>query len=215
STCINMLVLCDDCLSSRAKVSPRNAVNQLCRKLSNQQLIIRNIAICNHCQKQKNVNRINTSSHDSFPTEVTIAPSISSTIPITPDVSTWFWEGNIQSRVVGYLASKGYLIRSVANTAARTPGKDIVALDPNGKELWVSVKGYPEKSPNTQARHWFSSAIFDLILYHGENPEVTLAIAFPQGFQTYSNLVPRILWLKDSLPFTIYWVDETGNVTVE
>ncbi|WP_174819897.1 PD-(D/E)XK nuclease family transposase [Paenibacillus koleovorans] len=44
-----------------------------------------------------------------------------------------------------------------ADTTSRTSGKDIIAIDRQGKELWISVKGYLEKSSNVQARHWFSS----------------------------------------------------------
>lgn len=107
------------------------------------------------------------------------------------------------------------MIRSVADTASRAPGKDIVAITPNGNELWISVKGYPEKSPNVQARHWFSGSVFDLILYHGENPNITLALALPDGFITYANLVPRVNWLKQTMPFEIFWVSEDGNVRKE
>lgn len=53
----------------------------------------------------------------------------------------WFWEGNVQARVVSYLAYNGYVIRSVANTVSRKSGKDIVAIAPDGNELWGSVKG--------------------------------------------------------------------------
>lgn len=103
----------------------------------------------------------------------------------------------------------------MADTESRAPGKDIIALSPDGRELWVSVKGFPENSPNTQARHWFSGAVFDLILYHGENPDVTLALGLPDGFPTYKGLPPRVKWLQESMPFRIYWVAESGRVSVE
>lgn len=103
----------------------------------------------------------------------------------------------------------------MADTESRAQGKDIVAISQDGKELWVSVKGYPENSPNNQARHWFSSAVFDLVLYRGQNPDVSLAIGLPEGFSTYKGLIPRIRWLQDSMPFKIYWVAESGKVSVD
>jgi len=90
-----------------------------------------------------------------------------------------------------------------------------VAVAPDGSELWVSVKGYPEKSPNVQARHWFSGAVFDLLLYRGQDPSAKLALALPQGFATYTNLLPRIDWLKQMMQFQVFWVSEDGTVRVE
>jgi hypothetical protein len=124
-------------------------------------------------------------------------------------------EGNIQGRVVKHLVQLDYTIRSVADTASRTSGKDIIAISRENKELWVSVKGYPEKSSNIQARHWFSGALFDLILYHGENPKVQLGIAFPDGFVTYTNLLPRVKWFKEHLAILVFWVAEDGSVREE
>lgn len=193
--------LCDDCLSISSKVIPRQTVYSICRSLSDSSIIYRYHGICDHCHKTKTTNRINSNE--------AVKPH-----PINLVISSWYWEGNIQSKVVNHLVINGFTIRSVADTASRTSGKDIIASK-NGIELWISVKGYPEKSQHVQARHWFSGAIFDLILYHGENPQVQLGIALPDGFITYGNLVPRIRWLKNSMPFQIYWVSESGAVRVE
>ncbi|WP_206922520.1 hypothetical protein [Alicyclobacillus suci] len=129
--------------------------------------------------------------------------------------AAWYWEGNVQTQVVSYLAYNGYTILHAADTASREAGKDIVAVAPDGSELWVSMKGYPEKSSNTQARHWFSAAVFDLLLYHGQDPNARLTLALPAGFVTYANLLPRIEWLKLAMPFQVFWVTEDGSVMVE
>lgn len=76
-------------------------------------------------------------------------------------------------------------------------------------------KGYPDKSQHVQARHCFSSALFDLVLYRGESSTAKLVLALLEGFTTYANLYPRIEWLKQTLPFEIYWISENGNVRVE
>jgi len=82
----------------------------------------------------------------------------------TEQPRAWNWEGNIQSVIIKYLCENGYKIIRVSNTENREQGKDIEATTPAGETLWISVKGFPEKSVNTQARHWFSQALFDMVL---------------------------------------------------
>ncbi|QWU16248.1 hypothetical protein SAMN04487895_11489 [Paenibacillus sophorae] len=201
--------LCDDCLSISANVIPRQTVYKICRSLFSNSEIHRHHGKCDHCHKTKTTNRLPDQSANTT-TNVEVQKS-----PLEAAIRPWYWEGCVQSKVVNHLILNGYSICSVADTEARTSGKDIVAQSIEGKELWISVKGYPEKSQHTQARHWFSGAIFDLILYHGENPNVALGIALPDGFSTFKNLTPRMKWLKDAMPFQIYWVDETGIVKIE
>ena len=203
--------ICDDCLSNLSGIQPRQTIYQMCSKLSETSLVLRYKGNCEHCHKSKIVTRLpdNNLDVESFASS---KPTLNNE-PI--GTNAWFWEGNVQGKVVRYLVHNGYTIRSVADTASRVQGKDIVALAPDGSELWISVKGYPEKSSNVQARHWFSGALFDLILYHGENVDVTLALALPDGFTTYANLSPRVEWLKQTMPFFIYWVSENGSVRVE
>ncbi len=203
--------ICDDCLSDQSGVRPRQTVYSICRTLSQESVITRNQGKCNLCRKPKLVSLL--LSNQSSKKEVA---SSSLDVNNEPSQTTdWFWEGNVQAKVVGYLVKNGYDIRSVSDTASRAPGKDIVAITPDGNELWISVKGYPEKSPNVQARHWFSQAVFDLVLYRGEGPNVKLALALPDGFVTYLNLLPRINWLKQTTPFQVFWVSEDGKVRRE
>ena len=119
----------------------------------------------------------------------------------------------MQSQIVAYLAAKGYQILQVANTEKRSPGKDISARTPDGKILWISVKGWPERSSNTQARHWFSQALFDMILYREEEADAELAIGLPAGFPTYANLWERVQWFRKVLPLVAFWVQKDGSVS--
>ncbi|MBJ6361410.1 hypothetical protein ACFOQM_08940 [Paenibacillus sp. GCM10012307] len=205
---LSEVALCDDCLSIASNVTPRQTVNSICRSLFNETYIIRHHSVCEHCHKIKKINRLQ---NNRYQLEEMPKPELKIDLPAKP----WFWEGNVQGHVVSYLVQNKYQIRSVADTASRTTGKDIIALSPECKEVWISVKGYPEKSSNVQARHWFSGALFDLVLYRGENPQVDLGIALPEGFTTYTNLLPRITWLKEHMKFNIYWVNEEGIVTVQ
>jgi len=129
----------------------------------------------------------------------------------------WFWEGNIQSVVVNYLVSQGYSIKSVADTASKQTGVDIVAQR-DGKSLWVSVKGYPKgtekTNPSTQSAHWFTHGIFDIIKYREKNKDLELALAIPD-FPRYRNLAENITWFKSAANFSYFWVDENGIVNTE
>ncbi len=116
---------------------------------------------------------------------------------------------------MAWLVGQGYRIVSVSNTAARSAGKDIEAVAPGGREVWVSVKGYPEKSQYVQARHWFAGAVFDMVCYRNERPDVELVIGLPDRFATYATLAPRTAWLRGVTPFRILWVSEDGAVRAE
>ena len=214
--------ICDDCMAQKALLSQRQESNQCCRNLAAQSFIKRYTGICSICGKTKKVNQGIKGGH-TIPSVITpLKPSSLNLekriIPPKWTGKPWHWEGNIQSTLVSWLAKENYRIISVANTKAKTNGKDIIALTPAGKELWISVKGYPEKkantttNPSTQARHWFSSAIFDMVLYREENSDVSLALGLPSGFTTYSNFASRLTWLMKTTPFSIFWVDEVGKV---
>jgi hypothetical protein len=130
----------------------------------------------------------------------------------------WFWEGHVQAAVVGYLRGAGFQIKSFADTASKQQGKDVIAVAPSGETLWISVKGYPvgtiKTNPHTQARHWFAHALFDLILWRGEDSSVSLALALPQK-DTYRKLASRANWFLATTRNCIYWVDQEGTVTME
>ncbi|MEA2528172.1 MAG: hypothetical protein QOF73_5399 [Thermomicrobiales bacterium] len=119
------------------------------------------------------------------------------------------WEGNVQSEVVAFLSRTGWSIRRVAGTESREPGRDIEA-EREGVRLWVTVKGYPtgtnRTAAPTQARHWFQSALFDVILWRGEDRAVRIAIALPRR-PTYLKLAARTTWFREAAQFQYLWVD--------
>ncbi|HEY3380006.1 MAG TPA: hypothetical protein VGL77_21235 [Armatimonadota bacterium] len=216
------IILCDDCMVAPAALSARQVSYSTCTELAAQGQIYRGTGQCSLCGKGKLVNALLP-----LPLQA-ISHALPPASPATSLLSAavrefvvldrpWHWEGNVQAHLIAWLVNHGYAIRSVADTASRSPGKDIIAVGADRQELWVSVKGYPapDKHPNTQARHWFSQAIFDALLYRDENPDVQLAVAFPGEFETYRALAKRMGWLRAALPFTIYWVMATGEVASE
>lgn len=206
--------LCDDCLSDKTRVTPRQQIYQLGSKLAKNGVIFRDKGRCAGCGKNKTVNSLNLNIHTSMTQHVEMAIPEDNP-PVDLEGHLWYWEGNIQAVLASYLAKNDYKIMSVAKTASHESGKDIEAITPEGKTLWISVKGWPEKSKNTQARHWFSQALFDIILYRDESKDVDLALAFPDGFSTYLNLAKRIGWFKEQAKFKIYWVSKEGLVRSE
>ena len=141
-----------------------------------------------------------------------------STTVVTIGERPWFWEGHVQAAVVKYLKSLNHTIRVFADTATRQQGKDIIAVDTSGQTLWISAKGYPvgtlQTRPGTQARHWFSHAMFDLVLWRGENRAVRVGLALPDK-TTYRNFAVRVRWFLEEVNASIYWVSEGEQVKVE
>lgn len=123
---------------------------------------------------------------------------------------TWYWEQNVQDVIVSFLKGEGYIILSEANSKTHERGIDIIAKK-NGKELWVTVKGFPRMKnrtkPNAQCVHWFSSALYDMIKYRERNKEIKLAIALPD-FERYRNLANEISWFKADAKFNFFWVQQ-------
>ncbi len=203
--------VCDDCISARTGIMPRQTVNQACNRMATAGEIRRSdLEVCAFCRAPKICNHAGSSQ---------VPPQVASPVAETDDHGRpWHWEGNVQARLVTHLASEGWRLVSAANTAAKSTGKDIVA-ERDRKSLWISVKGFPESKsrthPATQARHWFSHAVFDVVMYRDEDASVELAIGLPAGYTTYENLAARVRWLRQNLPFSIYWVSESGTVRLE
>jgi len=173
------------------------------------------MSVCVYCKSSKICNILSKKSI------ISPKPSVltnDKNITINNYHKCWYWEGNIQSALVDWIAKQGGAIRSAADTAAKSAGKDIIA-EYDGRTIWISVKGFPrgttKTNPPTQARHWFSHAVFDLILYRNENTLVKLGIALPDGYITYLKLADRVEWLRSNLPFTFYWVSESGDVRLQ
>jgi hypothetical protein len=200
--------LCDDCLADKSGVHPRQTINILCRDLENEGSIRRVKADCPACKKHKILNQTAGSTIPSWEQGAAISTATAGERP-------WYWEGNVQQKIVEYFQSQGLQVTRTANTASREAGVDIRAMGKTGRELLVSVKGYPDKSSNTQARHWFAEAIFDIVLYRQQYPDCHYAIGLPDGFTTYQNLARRVGWLKKAAPFSFIWVKEDGDVTVK
>lgn len=198
----------DDTLAETLGLKYRQQANSRCRQLEKEGLVVRR--------------RVSGKIHNFWvgnkQDSITQIPPSQTGPPLkSGGGKPWCWEGNVQATVVRYLATQDCIIRSVADTASRKPGKDIVA-ERKGKPIWITVKGYPEGTskthPSTQAGHWFKQAVFDIIEYRGEGEVAELGIALPD-FPRYRSLAQRINWFQPVAKFAYYWVREGGEVVVE
>jgi hypothetical protein len=193
----------DDELSEALRLKQRQQANNRCRKLEKEGLVIRR--------------HVNGKIHNFWVGDKLALPTQSQAIPsskVARSAELWFWEGNVQAAVVRLLVRQNCIIRSVADTASKQRGKDIVA-ERNGKPLWVTVKGYPNGTPktppSTQAGHWFKQALFDIIEYRGESEIAEIGMALPD-FPRYRKLAEKVIWLQPVAKFIYYWVQENGEV---
>jgi hypothetical protein len=198
----------DDELAIVLGLSARQQANIRCRELEKDGLIVRRL--------------LNGKIHNFWiGKDAVIMPSAPSIPQIVenavPKFAHWFWEGNVQSKVIKYLERLGYQIHSFANTATHQRGIDIVA-EKGGKTLWVSVKGFPrgtaKTNPLVQAGHWFKQAIFDMIEYRERDKNASLAVALPD-YPRYRALAQKITWVKPIANFSYFWVKENGEVSLE
>jgi hypothetical protein len=126
----------DDELAKILDLSARQQANICCRELEKEGLVIRR--------------QINGKIHNFWAgKDIRSAPPVERKLENSlPKFSYWFWEGNVQEKVVEYLVTQNYQITSQADTASHQQGIDIVAKR-NGISLWVSVKGYPKGTEKT------------------------------------------------------------------
>ena len=188
----------DGALALALSFNRRQEANSYCRRMAQEGVIERRSV----SGKIRNFPKGATSSAS--------APDRPATASVAPD-KPWYWEGNVQARVVARLRRDGYAILRVADTAKRERGKDIEAAKGN-TIAWISVKGYPtgtlKTKPTNQASKWLDALLYDLVNWRGQTRDVELAIALPD-FPRYRELFEKIRWIQPVIRFSVYWVSET------
>jgi MarR family len=184
-------------------------VNQVCRRLADQGLLVRDGSAGGIINKARD---------GASPVQVPAARTEASVAP-----AGWGWEGNIQARVATYLATSGWSIIRVADTAQRERGADIIA-EKDGQRLIVEAKGWPgttysrgeragqpkPTAPTLQATHWFAEGLTTLIR-RGPEAGSRLALALPD-MARYRTLLAEAGWALDRLEITVFLVTAEGTV---
>jgi hypothetical protein len=199
--------VCDDCMAARAGYAHRQAARAAGRKLAVRGSLSRGPGACVACGKTKTVSSLSA------------LPALATTPTSCADsAKPWTWEGNVQSRIAEHLVARGFTLLQVVDTASKIAGVDVIA-GKDGRELWVTVKGYPEgkgkTSPSTQCRHWFAHAMWDVARYRNERPDVAIGVGLPDGLAAYLNMAKKAEWLRTAAPFTFFWVEAGGVVREE
>lgn len=204
----------DDALAAALPLRRRQHANNECNKLAQMGLIQRRPV------NGKTRNFLSASSNSAGNKK---SASETDTIQATAEGTgwrserPWFWEGNVQTVAKEFLRGEGYRIVRAANTAKKEKGKDIIAVSPSGQELWVTAKGQPEGTPRTtkytQARHYFSDALRDLVSWRGQNDSVAIALVLPD-FVTYRNSTRRFAAQLAQLRVFVVWVRQDRKVEV-
>jgi len=146
-------------------------------------------------------------------------------------VRTGQWEADhteaaVQARLVAHLIGEGWHIEKTADTATREPGIDVIASK-GPRSLAVEVKGFPGRSyadprkfdqikptnPLTQARHWYASAMLQVMLARQKHPGYEISVAFPD-VPTYRRLYERTWVSLAALGVAFYLVVADGVVTI-
>ena len=148
-----------------------------------------------------------------------------------PRSQDWFWEGNIQERVLEYMQrEEGFTILSPGEPVAAEQGVEIVAdRTVNGRSVHrlVSVRGWPSglhtrgsqagqprsTRPEVIARGWIAQAALDLALSRGADPDVELSLALP-AMASYIRYLQRLRWFLAAARIVVYLVAQEGRVTV-
>lgn len=136
----------------------------------------------------------------------------------------WHTEANIQASLVTALAADGWRILSVANTATKEHGVDVIAAR-HSQTVGIEVKGFPSRgyadparagqvkrtSPSTQAGHWYAQAMLAAMRLRGKEPEWRSIIALPD-FPRYRDLHAETAGSLAAAQIEVWWVDQTGAV---
>ena len=186
-------------------------INQICRALADQGLIVRDSSLGSISNRLATVAPQRASDRPTVP------------IPAGPVDDGWAWEGNVQSGVVTQLAATGWRIVAVADTARRQQGADIIA-ERDGTRLLVEVKGWPSTTfargdragqpkptqPTLQATHWFAEGLTTLIR-RGAGLSARLALALPD-MPRYRTMLAEAGWAVQRLEIIVYLVEADGIV---
>jgi hypothetical protein len=150
-------------------------------------------------------------------------------LTLTEDAPThapeWHTEANIVGYVVHHLAVNRWSVRSVADTASKAHGVDIIAFR-DGITVGVEVKGYPSRhyadparagqakptQPATQARVWYASALLAGMTLRAKEPALRSVIALP-SFPTYAGLYANTASSLAACGIEVWWVNEDGTVS--
>jgi hypothetical protein len=145
--------------------------------------------------------------------------------PSTSRTTDWYSEDFIHSSVVKYLKDNGYKVQKDSAAKDTEKTERVINASKFFKKEIIEVKGFPYLHPNhlhtaapvkaTQAKNWFTEALFNSFVNFGnfENAEVAMALPNVGRYQAIIQKLYDYFTVND-LYFRIYLVNEDGSVEV-
>ena len=134
----------------------------------------------------------------------------------------WHTEANVQSSLVTALVNAGWRILSVANTATKEHGIDVIAAR-DDQTIGIEVKGFPSRNyadparagevkrtqPSTQAAHWYAQAVLAAMRLRGKEPSWRSVIVLPD-FPRYRELHTQTVGSLTAAHIEVWWIDASS-----
>jgi hypothetical protein len=139
----------------------------------------------------------------------------------------WPWEGAVQSVFANLLVTHGWTISSMADTATKQAGIDMLAAHPHaGRRLGAEVKGWPsvgyadprrageikKTQPSTQAGHWFSDALRAAMMLLDSHPGHESLMVLPDHTR-YRDLAARTATGRRAANIHVVLLQADGSYT--
>lgn len=135
----------------------------------------------------------------------------------------WPWEGRVQAVFGAYLNSRGWRVTSMADTASKAHGVDLLARKEE-RRLGAEVKGWPSvgyadprrahevkrTQPTTQAGHWFSQALMKALMLLDSHPDHDSLVVLPD-YPRYRDLAGRTRTGRAAAQVHVVFVSPDGS----
>lgn len=139
----------------------------------------------------------------------------------------WPWEGAVQAIFASVLEEHGWELVSVANTASKAPGVDVLARK-GERRLGAEVKGWPSSGyadprradevkrtqPTNQAGHWFAQALMKALMLRDSHPDHESLVVLPD-YRRYRDLTGRTTAGRSGAQVHVVLLDSSGQLTSE
>jgi hypothetical protein len=154
-----------------------------------------------------------------------LGPEAGGVSPLDPAAGRgWPWEGEVRSMFAAFLHDHGWRLVSMADTASRERGVDVVARK-DDRRLGAEVKGWPSTEdadvrrtaeskktyPASQAAHWFAQALLRAVVLLDSQPGHESLIVLPDLLR-YRGLAERTRTGRSAAGVHVLFVAETGSV---
>lgn len=211
----------DDEIAVGAGITPRQAVNQICRKLAIEGVIRRGPG-----PRGKIVN-YPADKAGRLPLSAAITTTFLPAPPIVDATDEWFWEGNIVRLLAAAFERQGWEILEMADTMSKARGIDL-RIRRDAVEVVIEVKGYPSTvyrdagraketkptAPLVQAGHWYSHALLKAMRLVSSHATARVALAFPD-FPRYRTLYKETREALRRVEVALIFVAENGELDID